>query len=249
MNKKIAALTLTCCLAAPLSQADTLLGLYAGAQAWRMDSSGALSDSATLLTEFNFSQETQGSYYLAFEHPIPLIPNAKIIHSEMDTQGGVTLVGDFSFAGETFRSGTSVNTDVELVNTDYVLYYELFDNDLIAFDLGLNGKYIDGSLLVTDKQTASMRNFSGIVPMLYSRVEVGLPFTGLGAYVEGSYLSFNHTLYDYQAAITYTFIDSLAVDMTAQFGYRSVSLELDGLDSIHSDINFDGLFAGLEVHF
>lgn len=251
MKTKLGVLAMTCGLAAPLAQADTLLGLYMGAQAWNMDSEGGFANVATL-TEFDYSGETLGSYYLAFEHPVPLVPNAKVIHTEMDTSGNTTLSQDFVFAGDLFASGSVANTDIELSHTDYILYYELFDNDLISFDLGLNGKYVDGTLMVTDAGDATrvgQQAFSGVVPMLYTRLAVGLPFTGLGAYVEGSYLSFDHTIYDYQAAVTYSFIESLAVDMTLQLGYRAMLLELDDLDGIYSDMEFNGAFAGLEIHF
>jgi hypothetical protein len=44
-------------------------------------------------------------------------------------------------------------------------------------------------------------------------------------------------------------INSLAADVTFQLGYREVSLELEDLDGIFSDLEFKGAYAGLEVHF
>ena len=137
-------------------------------------------------------------------------------------------------------------------STDFILYYELFDNDLVSFDLGVNAKYIDGSLSVVDaaSNTQGAGEFSGVVPMAYSRLQLGLPFTGLAAYAEGSYLSFDdHELSDYQVAVAYSFIESLAVDMTLQVGYRKVTVDIEDLDDIYANMEFDGVFAGLEVHF
>ena len=86
--------------------------------------------------------------------------------------------------------------------------------------------------------------------MVYSRLAVGVPFTGFGAFVEGSFLSIDdHTISDYQAAITYSLMGNLAIDLTLQLGYRAVTLELDDLDDIYSDLEFKGIYAGLEVHF
>ena len=141
---------------------------------------------------------------------------------------------------------------IELYATDLILYYELFDNDLISFDVGLNAKYIDGAFFVedTDSDTQSSGDFTGVVPMVYSKVQVGLPFTGLAAYAEGSYLSFDdHELSDYQVAVTYSFIESIAIDMTVQVGYRNVTVDIEDLDDIYADMEFDGVFAGLELHF
>ena len=42
---------------------------------------------------------------------------------------------------------------------------------------------------------------------------------------------------------------NLAIDLTLQLGYRAVTLELDDLDDIYSDLEFKGIYAGLEVHF
>jgi outer membrane protein len=237
------------CLSA---QADTLLGLYAGAQGWNMETSGGFSDDG-INTEFNFEDETKGSFYVAFEHPIPLIPNIKVQKTNLDTYGDMALAANFTFGGELFTVNTNVLSDIELDSTDIILYYELFDNDLISFDVGINGKYIDGTLFVVaddDPTLNAQETFSGVVPMLYSRIAVGIPLTGFGAYIEGSLLSFDdHTLSDYQAALTYSLLDNLAIDMTLQVGYRSMNLELDDLDGIYSDLEFSGAFAGVEVHF
>jgi outer membrane protein len=241
----------TAVVAVPV-QADTLLGLYVGAQAWNMDTKGGFSNDASL-TEFDFDTETKASFYAALEHPIPFVPNIKVRRTALDTMGDIILTSEFTFNGEIFSTDTPLNTEVDMTNTDFILYYELFDNDLISFDFGINGKYIDGEIFVQDSSDTTnfaREEFSGVVPMVYSRLYVGLPFTGLGVYAEGSFLSIDdHTLSDYEVALTYEFVDNLAVDMSLQLGYRATVLELDDLDNIYSDLEFSGAFAGIEVHF
>lgn len=234
------------------SHADTLLGLYVGAQGWNMETSGGFSDDGTNVN-FNFEDEAKPNFYVAFEHPVPLIPNIKLQRTEMNTNGDVALQSNFSFGGELFPINAEAISDVQLTTTDIILYYELFDNDLISFDVGLNAKYIDGELLVTAKDDPTLNGreeFSGPVPMLYSRLAIGMPLTGFGAFVEGNFLNVDdHTLTDYQAAITYSLMENLAIDVTFQVGYRVVTLELEDLDDIYSDLEFKGAYAGLEVHF
>ena len=234
------------------SDADTLLGLYAGAQTWNMQTSGGFSNNDNN-ANFNFDEQANSNLYVAFEHPLPLIPNVKLQRTVIDTNGETTLDTGFDFGGKTYASSSNLITDVELTATDFILYYELFDNDLISFDLGLNVKYIDGELFVTDKgdePNSSRERFSGPIPMAYSRLALGLPLTGFGAFVEGSFLSIDdQTLSDYQAAVTYSLIENLAIDVTFQIGYRAITLELDDLDDIYADLEFKGFFAGLEVHF
>ncbi|MGS2722037.1 TIGR04219 family outer membrane beta-barrel protein [Paraglaciecola aestuariivivens] len=238
--------------ASSVAQADTLLGLFAGAQAWNMQTTGGFSNDGTH-AEFDFEDQTNNSLYVAFEHPIPLIPNVKVQRTLMDTYGETRLNSQYQFGGEIYANNSEVLTDVSLTATDFILYYEFFDNDLISFDFGINTKYIDGELVVSEKDdpsNTSTESFSGPVPMAYSRLAIGIPFSGFGAFVEGSYLNIDdHTLSDFQAAITYSLMDNIAVDMTFQLGYRAVELSLDDLDDIYSNLEFKGVYAGLEVHF
>ena len=81
-------------------------------------------------------------------------------------------------------------------------------------------------------------------------MQVGLPFTGLSAYAEGSYLSFDdHKVSDFQVALTYSFVENLAIDMTLQVGYRDITVDIEDLDDVYADLGYDGVFAGLEIHF
>lgn len=251
MKKSLISLAILSLSAAHV-QADTLLGVYAGAQGWNMEASGGFSTNSTL-QNFNFEDKTQGSFYVALEHFVPLVPNVKVRQTSMDTSGNTDLTVPFTFAGKVYGVNDSLNTQVDLSATDATLYYELFDNDLLSFDFGLTAKYIDGTLMVENSKDASInssQSFSGVVPMAYSRIAVGLPLTGWGVYAEGNYLSIDsHSLLEYQAAITYTVVDNLAVDVDIQLGYRAFELELDDLDDISTDLSFKGPFAGIEVHF
>ena len=86
--------------------------------------------------------------------------------------------------------------------------------------------------------------------MLYLSAEVAIPATGLSVFAEGNMLSIDdHTLTDYQVGIAYALIDNMIIDVNLQAGYRAVDLELDDLDDIYADLQFDGAFAGVEVHF
>ena len=236
---------------------DTVAGLYLGGQGWYTSPSGGFADDGTFsdgsaMADFNFDSNANSSFYAAVEHPLPFVPNIKLSYTTLDSDGNTSLTSTFTFDGDVYTMGNDIYTQVEMSTTDIILYYELFDNDLVSFDVGVNAKYVDGTLYVadTDSQTQGEQAFSGIIPMAYSRVAVGLPFTGLGAYAEGSYLSFDdHTLSDYQIALTYSFIESLAVDMTIQAGYRNVSVDIDDLDGVYADMEFDGAFAGVEIHF
>ncbi|MEC8206539.1 MAG: hypothetical protein VX076_01560, partial [Pseudomonadota bacterium] len=80
--------------------------------------------------------------------------------------------------------------------------------------------------------------------------EVGLPLTGLSVFFEGSLLAIDDSkVQDYQAGIAYALLDNLAIDMDIKAGYRSMTLELDDIDDIYTDLDASGPFAGIQVHF
>jgi outer membrane protein len=238
-------------LTSSMVQADTLLGVYAGGQMWAMETEGAFATNNDL-AKFSFDDERNSSFYIALEHFVPFIPNAKVIRTSLDTSGGGVLSNDFSFAGQNYAMSADLGTEFTITTTDYILYYEILDNDLISIDLGINAKNIDGIITVVDRDSGSVSDasFNGFVPMAYSRAEIGLPFTNWSIFAEGNYLSFNdQTISDVQAAIEYRAIDSLALNLSFQLGYRALNIELEDLDSVYSELDFSGVFAGVEFHF
>jgi hypothetical protein len=58
-----------------------------------------------------------------------------------------------------------------------------------------------------------------------------------------------HSLSDYQLGVAYQLIDTPAIDMNVHAGYRAIALELDDLDDVNANIDFDGAFVGVEAHF
>ena len=117
------------------AQADTLLGLYIGGQIWSNDASGTFGEGSDDQSVFEFDDENQGSFYVAFEHPIPLIPNIKIASTTLDTVGGTQLTDTFTFEDVTYPVGTTLDTTLDASFVDYTLYYEVFDNDLLTLDI------------------------------------------------------------------------------------------------------------------
>jgi outer membrane protein len=250
MKKALLALGLATAISGSV-QADTLLGVYIGGQAWANEASGSFGEGSNNQAAFNFDDEVQGSFFVAFEHPIPLIPNVKIASTTLDTTGGAQLTTDFSFDGKTYSANSTLDTTLEASYIDYTLYYELFDNDLLTFDFGLTARDLDTYITVSESDTVSSDlSASGFIPMVYLSTVIGLPFTGFNVFAEGNFITYqDQTIYDAQVGVSYELIDNLAVDVDLTLGYRTVSLELDDLDDFYSDLTFDGFFAGAIVHF
>lgn len=247
MKKTIIAAGLTA-LMATSAQADTLLGLYLGGSIWNAETTGSFGQQGESESSFNFDDEKNSSFFAALEHPIPLIPNLKLASTDLTTEGSGTVT--FDFGGESFDG--DVTTDIDLSYVDYTLYYEIFDNDLLSIDVGITGRDFDGEIIVTDNSSSDTGSLdvSGVVPMLYVSTVIGLPFTGFDVFAEGNLLSFDdHTLYDYQAGISYAVLDNIAVDFNVNLGYRATKLELSDLDDLNTNLDFKGVFLGAVVHF
>jgi outer membrane protein len=260
--KKVLLTTSILTLLSSSVQADTLAGLYVGGQIWDNEASGIFGESNNQVN-FNLMDEQQGSYFIALEHPIPFIPNAKIAQTSLETKGVTTLESDITFDDVNFLEGTIADAGFNVSYIDYTLYYELFDNGLFSFDIGFTGRDFNGDVTVSASintagegedpvyvSTTGRLSTDEIVPMLYASTIIGLPFTGLNVFAEGNFLSIDdHTLYDYQAGVSYELVDNIAIDVNVTLGYRSVKLELEDLSGLYSDLEFQGVFVGAVVHF
>jgi outer membrane protein len=257
MKKAIIAASLAAILSTGV-QADTLLGLYIGGHMWANEATGSFGekDSGGEVNQasFNFDDESQGSYFIALEHPIPLIPNVKISSTTLDTVGTGTFSGSFIFEGVPYDENTSLDTTFDASYVDYTLYYELLDNDLLTFDFGITARDLDTQINVVGNvggiQESTDLSGSAIVPLLYINTIIGLPFTGFNIFAEGNFLSYGgSSIYDYQVGVSYALLDNIAVDLDVNLGYRTVGLELDDIDNLYSDLTFEGVFLGATVHF
>lgn len=239
------------------AQADTIFGLYVGGNVWQTETSGSFGEELDQLSTFKYEDEDNSNFYVALEHPIPLLPNIRVVKNEFATTGDATLTNDFDFGGGEFGTGDVVGSGFDVDFIDYTLYYEIFDNGLFSFDVGLTARDFDGDVDVTLIESASTTStdagtlsVSEIAPMLYTAVELGIPATDLSLFASGNFLSFDdHSMYDIEAGVSYALLDNLAVDLNLNVGYRVVKLELEDLDDLYTDLEFEGVFAGATLHF
>ncbi|WP_068544249.1 TIGR04219 family outer membrane beta-barrel protein [Thalassotalea crassostreae] len=236
MNKTAALISSLMLLTSTSAAADTLFGVYVGAQGWDMAASGSHGETKDFQdNQYSFEDETLGRFYIELEHPVPFIPNLKVAHSELTTSG--MLIDNASI---------SIDSEVDLTHTDFTLYYEVFDNGLFSFDFGITGKQLDGEI----SDDFDIDEVDEIIPLLYLSTEIGLPLTGLSLVAEGNFLSIDdNTLLDYQAGVAWKVIDNMIVDVSLMAGYRVLEVELDDVDDVYADLEFDGAYAGIEVHF
>ncbi len=238
-------------LVAALPQAASALPLvdfYAGAYSWDQTVSGnVVGGAADLEDNLGLDGGAQNVMYLAFEHPIPLIPNVKIKQTAMDADGSGTIDTGFEFNGTPVTG--AVDSVLDLSHTDYTFYWSL-PLPIVTFDFGLTARQFDGEMTVVGSTDAAA-DFDFVVPMGYLKAGIDIPLTGFSIGADINTISYGDTsVTDFDANITYVLplIPLLDIGLTA--GYRSFDLNLDEADfgDLSAEIQVEGPYLGVSFH-
>lgn len=185
--------------------------------------------------------ESQGYLFATLEHPVPILPNVRLMHTSLDHSGSGTT--SFTFDGTTFSGNVANKFTID--QTDLLLYYEILDN-VVSLDLGLNVRLLDISYNIVDQfGNASTDSVDAPVPMIYGLVG-GSPWPGVMISAEGNFISFSgSTISDFNAKISYTSDYFVGIEA----GYRIQTIELDDIDDTNADLEFNGPFVGAYLKF
>lgn len=201
------------------SFAATILGFKAGIGNWSQSASGA-TVSAIGTDILDGAKKDEGYTYFSVEHPVPLVPNFKYATVAVTT------------------AGNTINTVLDLEQTDATFYYEILDN-VVSLDLGITTRKVDGLF----ETAGSSVSFSGTIPMLYASAEVLLP-AGFALEAEINTIGSGDKITDIIAKLTYTTDFNLGIEV----GTRTQSVDVN-LDSVQTNIDFSGFFAGVYFVF
>jgi outer membrane protein len=230
-------------------QADTVLGIDVGIGLWQADFSGDLGENRVDTDELGIKDEDNNFYFVALEHPIPLIPNIKLQYTDINTKDTGTLTKSYTVNGTTYTAGTNVTTDLDLSHTDAVLYYEVLDN-WINLDLGMTLRYFDGQVKATDGTSVETITLEGTLPMAYGKAQFDLPFSGWSIAADAHFTRWkDDKLTDYSAKIMYNTDILPLLDLGLELGYREMKLEVEDLDDLRTDVTLDGPYIAATLHF
>lgn len=239
--KKIVALVFL--MLANYAVAD-VLGFSAGANYWNYDMDGQVRSplADNNYVAIDFADNNDVNFFVAFEHPVPFLPNVKVQQNNIQSSGYIPV------SDPSFMAGMEVNVlgDIDLSHTDVMLYYELLDN-WVNLDLGLSAKYFNGYTrfnyeTVIDDES----DFDDWIPMLYAKAQFDLPLTGLSAAATVEALSFDsNKVTDVDLALKYQSKMGLGVNL----GYRTMDVDLKNINSFKADLNVDGFYLGGHVEF
>ncbi|MFA0810652.1 TIGR04219 family outer membrane beta-barrel protein [Microbulbifer epialgicus] len=243
---KKTAIAFSALLACTTASADTILGFDATAGVWLPGYTGGIGNDDYDLDNLSLSEDNITFIQAALEHPIPLVPNILLAHSKIDSDGASILEGSVTFDDETFLVGSEITTDLSLTHTDATFYYEVLDN-WVNLDIGLTARMYDGEFTAVSETQAETVDLTGYLPMAYAMARFDLPFTGWSVIAQGNgtaYRGDTHT--DLTAKVRWNFVP--AIDLAIEAGYRVMSLDLEELDDLQSDIEIKGPYIGFNLH-
>lgn len=225
-----------------LAQADAL-GWRIGANSWAQAYEGDVANGPSNIDiedDLGMDDDDGYSLYAAFEHPIPVLPNLMVTHTQLETDAAGN-VGGFIWDGNIYSG--DITSDIDLTHTDVTLYYELLDN-WVNFDLGLAGRVFENGVEITDVTTGikGSLDIDYVIPMVYASARFDLPLTGLSIGVEGNGIGYDgDTLYDAKLNLAYTFAFGLGVEA----GYRRIDFDYEDGNDEYADVTIDGVYGGL----
>lgn len=209
------------------------------------------SDPIDLEKDLGLGDDNGKFFYAAFEHPIPLIPNIRLARTEISQEGSSTINRDVTFEGTTYSAASEVSSSVDLSHIDATIYYEILDN-WVNVDLGLTVRKFDGEISLTGRETSTGATQSKTqaldfpMPLLYGKVRLDLPFTGLYAEGEGNWIGYDgNNFFDVAAKLGY----ESSLGLGVEGGIRTIKLEIDYEDEIKADLDFSGVFVNAFYHF
>jgi len=232
-------------LAVASARAD-FLGLYAGVGYWNVNFSGDVIAGVSVADDLKIGNSNSSYVYLAFEHPVPLVPNIKLARTTLKDSGTGSLSQSFIFNGDAYTVNETVTSEIDLTHTDVTLYYELLDLGM-DLDVGITGRYFQGEVAVDNTR----EDLNVVLPMLYGHAKFGLPFTGTYFGGDINYASYGgNQIADYAVKVGWDIENFILPELGIEAGYRSFSIDADADDlDVNVDTQVDGVFLNLTGHF
>lgn len=230
MKKQLLSLCLPVAMALTSFSANAamILGIDAGYYFWQPSVSGVANtggaDAGADVSTLGYTDGSNGVTYLAFEHPVPIVPNVKLQMSEMAV------------------TGTGTNS-VDAGHTDTVLYYEILDN-FVSVDVGVTTRVFDGSHV---DGLGAPTVLNDTVYMLYTAAEVIIPFAGLsvGMEINKDIGLDDNTINDVKMRLRYQLVAGVGLEL----GQRTVTMSLKERAPVSNKLEFSGTYIAATYTF
>lgn len=219
------------------------VGLNIGAKYWSPDASGTFNSTSngpiSLQNDLGVQDSDRSTALsISIEHPLPGIPNLKYQGFELNSSGSSVTSSNLTFNRQTYATGSSISSTLDLSHNDIVLYYEVLDN-WVNLDLGLDFKMFDGRVSIDDELGSNSVDVNETIPLLYISARFDLPLTGM--YVGANLQTLNigdSSAQDSTLLVGYETNTGLGVEG----GFKTFNLELDDAGDLDTNLEYEGIF-------
>ncbi len=133
LTPHLAPLALAVSLAPAPAMAEVIPGIDINGQLgyWGAQPNGTVSadgDEIDVEDDLDFGRNGTNMLQIAFEHPVPLVPNVRLRHVSLDDSADGRIQHSASFGGADFTVNERVHSTYDLEMTDATFYYSPLDN-------------------------------------------------------------------------------------------------------------------------
>jgi outer membrane protein len=196
-----------------------------------------------------FSDDHWRSWSIAFEHPLPFIPNLALRRQNGQWTGQTLLSASLKLNGQVFAGQSLIRNKFDQETTELNFYYEIVDTSLLALDLGASAMRYETELAV-NMPSSQLQRASGFLPLLYGHVTVHVFGTDTKIFLQGLYGDYRDQQWSQtKVGIAYDFVDLTALTVAVKVGWQDQSMQLVNQDKLDTDFQLKGAFVALEVDF
>ena len=197
--------------------------------------------------DLGFDRNGANMFMAEFEHPVPVLPNVRLRHSRLDDESRSTVTTTRDFGPVTFTNNERVRSSYDLEMTDATFYYSPVNN-WSSLDLGITARRVNVDVLLESRDSGDRERAGGSIwlPMGHIGGRVDLPLTGVYAAGEVNAISASgERMRDVRASLGWEMASNFGVTL----GYRQLNVEIDDVDDLEADVDFEGPFATATLRF
>ena len=224
------------------------LSIYGGGYNWNTDFNGTVSSGGASIDveqDLGMGKADQSVIWLGLEHPVPLIPNARVRYFDLYESASNRLQRSFVFGDQIYIASTRVDSELELEMLEGTLYYTPIDTTL-KLDVGLTIRQIDGFVRLNSIIADARLDIDEMLPMAHAAARLQIP--GTGAYVGGELNAIKYngsSMNDYNLRVGWRSDFLLGVEV----GYSQINLNLDNVSRLTTDLDMGGPYLALSLGF